>query len=293
MTALRPEKREGREFTPVDVRMYAETSADGQYRLVLPYAGEFLVVALPHNYARQTRDGHGNTFHPNAQTAGAASRVRVMTGQPAVADITLRPAPLASVSGVVLGSDGRPVPRARMFIAHGDGFFGLDSKGFEAFPDGRFGVSGLQPGTYFFGYRETEWPPARGTVPKVSQATVVISGKDVSNVRVVPLEMVHATGRVVVSLDDRKVLDPRTVRISGYPVPSDGNPGPQRGGEVRDDMTFEFRTWPMPGRVRVMIESSMWAVKAVRLNGVDITDKMIDFVQGKEITGLEVELVRR
>ena len=49
----------------------------------------------------------------------------------------------------------------------------------------------------------------------------------------------------------------------------------------------------MPGKVRVFIEAPGWTVKAVRLNGTDITDKAIDFVQGKEITGLEIELVRR
>ena len=105
--------------------------------------------------------------------------------------------------------------------------------------------------------------------------------------------MVRATGRIVIAPDDRESFDPRTVRVSGYPTPSDGNPGPLRAGDVREDLTFEFAVWPMPSRVRVMIEPPRWTVKAVRLNGADITSKTIDFVQGKEITGLEIELVRR
>ena len=105
--------------------------------------------------------------------------------------------------------------------------------------------------------------------------------------------MVRATGRIVVDPALRASFPHAAIRVSAFPVPVDGNPGPQRGGQVQQDLTFEFRTWPMPGRVRVFIESSAWTVKAVRLNGVDITDKVIDFVQGAEITGLEVELVRR
>jgi len=83
------------------------------------------------------------------------------------------------------------------------------------------------------------------------------------------------------------------MRVSALPVPVDGNPGPQRGGQGQPNLTFEFRTWPMPGRVRVMIQSPAWVVKAVRLNGVDITNKTIDFVQGEPITGIEIELARR
>jgi hypothetical protein len=41
-----------------------------------------------------------------------------------------------------------------------------------------------------------------------------------------------------------------------------------------------------------MIESPGWVVKAVRHNGEDITDRAIEFVQGKEITGLEVVVTR-
>jgi hypothetical protein len=149
----------------------------------------------------------------------------------------------------------------------------------------------VQPGTYFLQFRESQWPP-RGTIPKVSQAKVVISGADVPNMRVAPLTMVRATGRLVVDPAERALLDPSSVRVGPLPTPFDGNPGPSRYGTVGSDLTFEFGAWPIPARIRVMIESPGWLIKAVRHNGVDITDKTIDFVQGKEITGLEVVLTR-
>jgi hypothetical protein len=69
-------------------------------------------------------------------------------------------------------------------------------------------------------------------------------------------------------------------------------PAPQRPGTARSDLTFAFETWPLPARIRVVIDSPGWVVKAVRHDGADITDKPIDFVQGKEVTGLEVEITR-
>lgn len=297
VTALVPDVREGRDFRPVDVRLHALTSPDGQFRLQLPYAGEFYVVALPHNAPVQGRSvatqGFGNTFHSSSGSASEAKKVRVMPGQPAVADITLLPARLAMISGVVIGSDEQPVPNARVLVAHGDGFFGMDSAGFIAGPDGTFRIGGRQPGTYFLVYRETEWPPPRETIPKISQVKVVLKGADVAGVRVVPLQMVRATGRVVVDPAVRASFPHAAMRVSAFPVPVDGNPGPQRGGQVLEDLTFEFRTWPMPSKVRTSIEASGWTVKAVRLNGADITNKVIDFVQGKDIQGLEVEVTKK
>jgi hypothetical protein len=144
----------------------------------------------------------------------------------------------------------------------------------------------------------------RGAAPEMAITGRVLdpSGKPVAgtfvtapgrpNVRVAPLTMVRATGRLVVEAADRASLDPASVGVGALPTPIDGNPGPSRHGTVGQDLRFEFRAWPMPARIRVMIESPGWVVKAVRHNGADITDQAIEFVEGKEITGLEVVVTR-
>ncbi len=104
--------------------------------------------------------------------------------------------------------------------------------------------------------------------------------------------MVRGTGRLVVDAADRAALDVRTVRVSAFPDPVDGNPGPQRVEPTKEDLTFAFETWPQPARIRVVIDAPWWVVKTVRHNGADITDKPIDFVQGKDVTGLEVFITR-
>lgn len=159
-------------------------------------------------------------------------------------------------------------------------------------PDGSFLLSGLPPGTYFLQFHEGPWPPPRDATPLVSGAKVVVDRHDLAGVRVVPIHMVRATGRVIVDLATRSSLQPAGISVGGNPVERDGNPGPQRSGRVKDDLTFEFATWPGPGYVRLLFDAPGWKVKAIRYKGVDVTDAGIDFKEGQEVSGIEVELAK-
>ena len=167
----------------------ALTNERGEYRLDGLYAGEFFLIALPHDPPADAkgvtaaRTGFGNTFYPGVASFAEAKSVRVGPGVTPTADITLRPAPIRAVSGVVIGSSGQPVPGAR-------------------------------------------------------------------------------------------------------------NPGPQRVEPTKEDLSFACQTWPQPARIRVIIDSPEWVMKAVRHNGIDITDKPIEFLQGQAVTGLEVVITR-
>jgi hypothetical protein len=121
---------------------------------------------------------------------------------------------------------------------------------------------------------------------------VTDTGADITDVAVTPLSMVRGSGRIVVPSEDRAAL-PSLVRVSAVPVPVEGSPGPQWVGNMRPDGTFEFRTWPGPHRIRVDIGGSGWTVKAVRQDGKDVAGQVLTFVQGRHVTGLEVELARR
>ena len=107
--------------------------------------------------------------------------------------------------------------------------------------------------------------------------------------------MIRVTGRVIAPAADHGLLAPPRMQIAAWSV--DETPGPQIVGSPRADWTFEFFTWPCTGRIRAMIQASggasPWTVKAIRLDGADVTDKDVTFVQGKHLTGIEVELVRR
>jgi Carboxypeptidase regulatory-like domain len=284
-------------FHPVDARGHVNTDEHGAYRLENLPLGEFYVVAIPHNPTLTTdrrinRTGYRITYYPSAKTAAEAMPVSVNIHAPAVADIRLLAATLSVVSGTVIGENGQPVHGGKLNIAHGDNLFGMDSTAMGIHPDGAFMLPALPPGTYFLAYHESVWPPARGEIPLISDEKVVVDGRDIAGVRVAPIHMVSGSGHVVVADADRATFQPSQFEVAGLPADWNGNPGPQRGGRVRDDLTFEFKVWPRPHAVRVLIDQDGWRVKRVLRDGVDITDKPIDFKEGHDVGGIVIELAR-
>ena len=295
VTAVRRDERPGlnrgpeaaeRPYHPVQANLGAMTDSSGRYELSLPYADEVYLVALPRHSTRAAqRSGFGNTFHPSAARFAAAIPVQVRPGSEVTADITLVPARLAVLSGTVFDSTGQPAKGGRLLIALGDGLFGVGGQALSLRPDGRFTLPNVQPGTYFLQFRESAWPPPRGTVPLLSNAKVVVNGADV-DVRVVPIKPVRATGRLIVhGGPDRR---PEGLRVGALPVPIDGNPGPSYPGIVTPDGTFEFRAWPLPSRIRVFADDREYTVETVRLNGRDLPHGIVDFEKLGEVAGLEV-----
>ena len=288
----------GKIVHPVDVRRGSITNANGEYRLDKLPPGSLYLAALPRNIPRNQpisfdgeayRFGLGITYYPSAARVAEAKRIDIGDKPVAAGNITMASAHLAKITGIAIGSNGQPARGGQLGVAHGDHLFGVDSISIPIRANGSFVVIGVPPGTYYLQLREGQWPPPHDVIPKVSGAKVMVSDGDVTGVRVMPIEMVKATGRLLLGASPRSLLS-SGIQVSGAPVDWDGNPGPQRGGTVRDDLTFEFRTWPGPGYIRVFVGRQEWTTKAVRLNGVDIRERDIDFQAGREISGLEVEL---
>jgi hypothetical protein len=280
----------------VDIRAVAMTDTHGEYVLPNVPLGEFFVVAIPQNPAHAAdgdlrRSGLAVTYYPSASSAESATAVTVNVREAARADITMKAAPLSAVRGVVVDSKSQPVRSGNLAIAHGDHLFGVGGGRIPIRPDGTFGVGGLAPGTYFLEYRESAWPPPRGEIPLVSGATVIADGTDINDVRVVPIHMVEATGRVIVADELRAEVGHVGGTVGPLPL-DDGNPGPTRYGRLNDDLTFTFQAWPIRSQVRVMGLPYAWRVKTVRFRGTDVTLSGIDFAGPGPFTGIEIVLER-
>jgi len=272
------------------------TDANGAYRLDHLPLGSFYVVALPENPplgadGRLNRAGHGITYYPSTSTRADARQVMVTVREATVADITMLPATLASISGTVIGQDGKPVAGGTLGLAHGDGMFGVHSRGMSIRSDGVFVLAALPPGKYILQFREDAGRPARGSVSKVSGAKVALDGRDVAGIRVAPIQIVRATGRIVIDPEARKLLAPATIHVSAFPV-IDGMPGSNGAPTMNDDLSFAFNAWPGPHFVRVGFDAPGWVVKAIRYKGTDVMKTPIDFTEGQPVDGIEIEVAR-
>ena len=278
---------------PVGVRLYAASSETGFYHFDNLQPGNYYVVALPQvplqTDLRASRSANRITYFPGVATAAKAQPVTVTRAVPVRAEISLLPARLVAVSGSVIGSNGRPLPEGRLSISHAGELFGIDGRQVAFGPAGAFTVL-LPPGTYHLHSREDASVPVPTGGWKVSGARLVVADRDLAGVRVSPIPMVTVTGRVVIDPAMRELVKRGAMRIGASPVDFDGNPGPQVSGTVRDDLTFEFRTWPSRGVVRVHVERRELVPRIVKLNGTPVARREILFVGGRSVTGLEVDL---
>lgn len=300
VTLVVREARNGQiRFHPVDGRAVFFTDADGRYRIDSAPLGDYYVVAVPQNPGlsadgRPNRNGFRITYHPSAATVREAVPVTVNVRASQTVNITALPARLSIMAGTVFTSTGQPAAGGTLRVTHGDNLFGFGSTDIKLSASGAFSIAGVPPGTYFLHFSEGPWPPPRSVeIPLISGARVVVSESDLTNIRVTPIHMVRATGRVIIAPASRADFRPGGFTVGSTPIDFEGNPGPQRPGLLRDDLTFEFRTWPGPGRVRVFPEYGDWTIASVHYGGADVTRTGIDFRQGVEISGIEVELARR
>jgi hypothetical protein len=275
-----------------DGRIHVQSNAAGRYEFNNIAPGEYVVVAIPHNPpvvgGRPNPAGFRTTYSPGAATAALATPVKVEFRKATTADVTMTPAKLAVVGGVVLGDDEKPVPGGRVSIGHGDGLFGLDSFSASIRNDGVFLLAGLPPGTYFLSYTNYAGRFSSAANYKVSHAEVHIDGRDISGVRVAPVRRVHAAGRLVLDEETLKAFKISDIKVGMSPVSFEGTPGPQGPTVLHDDFTFESDVWPTRMRPRVLIGGEEVRLTALRLNGADVLKEGIDFSPGRAVTGIEV-----
>jgi hypothetical protein len=134
--------------------------------------------------------------------------------------------------------------------------------------------------------------------PEVSVAVVAVDGEDLTDLRLMPVQPVAVRGQV--SFDDSaapQAMDPSTVRVMTQALNDDTGFGVAARGPatLADDFTFELKV--LPGRValRAMVQAAGpngWQVKAVRLNGTDVTDSGIE-IDARGADGIEIELTNR
>ena len=276
----------------VPVGRYGETNDLGEFRVYGLPPSQYYVVATQQNRSRGDSDerrGYAPTFYPDTSDEGQAQRVSVGVGQTLNdVNITLTVTRVARMMGTVTDAGGRLVT---------DGFVTVGLRG--AFrdaggpirADGSFVISDLPPGEY-----DVQWSKSGDeSVPQFGRTTVTMAGEDVTDVRLTETRPARAIGRVV--LDGATADTARRafgLRLGLMPQKPDQTAfGPYRGGgdgAIKEDFTFQLSVRPCVCVVRYFGPDIGWYLRAVRLNGSDVTDSGIDFRADQQVDGIEVEM---
>jgi hypothetical protein len=285
-------------------------AALGQHRLVptgqsvlTDDRGEYRLFALPPATYYVLAKGRGNrntavtggssvegmapTYYPGTMTLGGAQSVRIRGEDSAIASFTLASARLFTVSGTLPQPGKGP---ATIAVRSLDEETSLSNRQVSTRVDGSFVIPGVTPGHYTLQTMVTDYAQAVGDT-RILFAAVTVDGDDVSNVALLPVSRVKVSGRVTADGLSAADAAPTKVRVGVIKVSLGGVFGPQREGQVNSDLTFALETWPGLGFFRVSGDPS-WYLSAIRVNGADVTDSGVEFRQGSDITGVELEVTR-
>jgi len=259
--------------------------------------------------APEQRSGYASTYYPGTPNAADAQKIALGAGQElAGADFPLLPVRLAKVTGLVVGSDGKPVEGAAVLLVPSQrDLAGLLAPGTaRTARDGSFTLGSVPPGDYTLQARSVQTiTSTQGDSVMVFRATAIgaggaeaefgstpvsIGGDDIQNLILVTSKGATATGRVI--FDGPAPASLAGFRVSSVGVDPDGAAPGGAAASLKEDGAFELKGLAGPRLVRVATPPG-WTVKSVKLNGIDITDTGAEFKPGDSVGGLEVELTQR
>ncbi len=267
----------------------------GEFRLHSLAPGEYYVQATsrlvgpfaPPNTPAGDRTGHATTFFPGVVDQGQAKKVAVGMAQ-VVADVSfaMQTTRTARVSGTALDSRGQPVAGILTVIRRTGNT--MSGSGSPIQPDGSFVLTSVAPGEYTLVAR------TMGDDPEVGTATINVGSDDITGIQLVAGPYISATGRIVIDPAALQRMPNASMSVTTFPAsPADMLPVPMKPARVAEDLTFSLQSPPGRRQLQVVGQPTGFAVRAVRVGGVDVTDDGIEFKRGAVMRDIEVELTNR
>jgi 5-hydroxyisourate hydrolase-like protein (transthyretin family) len=280
------------------------TDDRGHYRVPGLSPGDYYLTALTGVYTHANdAGGFAPTYYPGTVDSGSAVPVSVPFGADApTVTFALAPAKTFSVTGTMVGADGRPaggrgtvwlvtpdrLKRPDFNIARGstqeDGTFVLRNV-----PQGQYTLQGFAP-------PPPPGPSGRGTnlgALPFGWLPVAVADTDVDGLVLRTSEGTTVRGRIITEESSGPPLTANQVLVMTIPVEFDAAPvgGGPSPFEIRDDLTFELTHQSGLRRLFVMPRGP-WTLKKILLNGQDVTDTPIDLHE-KNVDGVEVVLTSK
>jgi carboxypeptidase family protein len=270
---------------------YVTASAGGLQRML----DQFLPGRGPVDQPAETT-GYAATYYPGVIAAGDAGVVKVAAAQElAGIDFQLQLVPLATVKGIVAGGGtvmllpedgpagggGRGGGRGGLGALLGGG----PNLRTQTKPDGTFAIANVTPGRYTIVAR-TDGGPANGT--RTAMQSIAVLGDEIT-VALTPAPGVRLSGTI--TLESGSSSTPKT--FTGFRVvpqsidSSAAGARAGRGADVTDKGLFSIDDVMAGHYVIRGVGARGWAMKAMYLNGQDVTDQPVE-VGAENVSGLNI-----
>ena len=270
----------------------------GYFRLHGLAPGDYYVSATPSSTAMFTvsgdRTGYSQTYYPNSLSPAEATRVTLAVGQQAQdIVIAVAPTPIVSISGTAANSQGQPI-KAGMVRLQQSGHGPMSMRPGVILPDGSWTISGVVPGEYKLFVQALrssfEEIAMTGTsaVSESAEMRLTVGSDNMSGLTLVTSAGATLKGHVRWEGGTPAAGTGGFLGSIGLFDPTDTTSFGAGGGTIREDGTFEIKNVQGTRMIRAGGFPKGWALKAITLNGRDITDAPIDIVAGQDLSGIEV-----
>jgi hypothetical protein len=281
----------------------SSTDDRGEIRLYGLSPGEYVIGASIRNIGfafpggtnpNDTNEGFSPTYYPGTISATEAQAVSIAASEERSVQFAMVAARLAQISGTVTTSDGRPATGAQLIVVTRPGGTGMSTSGFgNVGADGSFTVSGIAPGDHSVEVRPQPRPGESGG--EFASVPVVVSGADITGLKIVTGKGANLSGRVVFEGTSKRDGGPALLRVFAMPSDPMNRPMLMVGGDPLSNGTVDekgnFQLAAGSGRVFLMVTTPpLWVIKSVTLDGNDITDQPIELTGQQSISGLVIRL---
>ncbi len=279
------------------------TDDRGEYRLFGLAPGDYYVSAVlragmgmgfggPGGTESADSVAYAPTYFPGTTNTAEAQRIELGVGQEhANATFALSPTRTVKISGTALDAEGKPLGGGFVMLANtvtGPGVrMMMMGGGARVRNDGSFLLTGVAQGEYLLQART-----GGGDDAQFASVPLTVGDEDLVGVNVVASRGATAFGTVVMEQGSTG-----TLRMSGVQVfaQADRFDGPLFGAPPRRvDDDGAFAVTGLTGRRTFRANAPAgWTLKAVLLDGQDITDTPLEFKGAEQISGLQVILTDR
>ncbi|HUQ89574.1 MAG TPA: carboxypeptidase-like regulatory domain-containing protein [Vicinamibacterales bacterium] len=290
-----------RRMMPAGQNARDTTDDQGHFRLFGLPPGDYYVSATLRGGGPEVTDpmgelsGYAATYFPGTPNVAEATRITLAVAQENTGiSFGLIATRLVRVAGQVLMSDGAPATNGMVVLvpANASGRPGLAMQqggaGNRIDQTGAFRVTNVAPGRYQVQAR------AGGREFELARLDLSVGTEDLEGLTLVTAPGAMINGSIVSDTGEPFDFRPNQLQVGARPSSPDTQamaPG-MASVRVGEDWSFTLRNISEAVTIRAQPPQA-WTMKAVFVNGQDITDTPTEFPAGQTVSGIQIVLTKK